>query len=81
MMQSITIRLPEEIKQALDDFSREQGISADEVVGRAVRQHLFLRRFRSLRERLLAKVQSDNGLTDDGVEVVSPSEFVDFETR
>lgn len=66
-MQSITIQLPEEVKQALDICSREEGVSTDEVIGRAVRQHLFLRRFRSLRERLSASVRRDEDLTDDDV--------------
>ena len=67
MVQPITITLPADVKQALDELSQKEGISTDEVVGRAVKQHVFLRQFRSLRERLSAKAKNQGIITDQDV--------------
>jgi len=67
MAQPITITLPADVEQALDELSQTEGISRDEVVGRAVRQHVFLRQFRSLRERLTAKAKDQGIVTDQDV--------------
>jgi len=67
MLQPITVTLPADIKQALDELARQEGVAPDEVVGRAVKQHLFLRQFRSLRERMSAKAQSQGVVTDQDV--------------
>ena len=56
--QSITVALPSDLKTALDDVSRREGITADEVVGRAIKEHLFLRKFRHLRERMTMSAAS-----------------------
>ena len=64
MLQPITVTLPADIKQALDELARQEGVAPDEVVGRAVKQHLFLRQFRSLRERMSAKAQGQGVATD-----------------
>jgi metal-responsive CopG/Arc/MetJ family transcriptional regulator len=67
MTQSISITLPADIQIALDRVSQKEGVSRDELVGRAVKQHLFLRQFRSLRERLAAKAQGQGIGTDQDV--------------
>lgn len=67
MANSITITLPDDVKQALDQMAQTEGITPDEVIGRALKQHLFLRRFRSLRERMSAKAQKQGILTDQDV--------------
>lgn len=67
MVQPITVTLPADVRQALDELSQKEGVSPDEVVGRAVREHVFLRQFRSLRERLAAKARSQGIVTDQDV--------------
>jgi metal-responsive CopG/Arc/MetJ family transcriptional regulator len=67
MTQSITVTLPLELKAAIDDVSRREGITADEVVSQAIQQHLFLRQFRRLRERMSAKAASQGVVTDQDV--------------
>ena len=46
---------------------KKEGVSLDEVVGRVVKQHVFLRQFRSLRERMSAKAKSQGIVTDQDV--------------
>jgi metal-responsive CopG/Arc/MetJ family transcriptional regulator len=65
MSQPIVINLPEEIKGALDDAVREEGISQNELVEKALKDYLFIRRFKNLREQMLA--QSPDAYTDQDV--------------
>lgn len=67
MVQPITVTLAPDITQAVDELSKQEGISPDQVVGQAVKQHIFLRRFRSLRERLAAKAKDQGIVTDQDV--------------
>lgn len=67
MVQSITVTLPPDVKQAADELSKREGISLNDVVGMAVKQHVFLRQFRSLRERLAAKARNQGIVTDQDV--------------
>ena len=67
MPETITVTLPADVKQAVDDLSQKEGISPDEVIGQAVKQHVFLRQFRSLRERMAAKARSQGIETDQDV--------------
>lgn len=67
MAQPMTVTLPEDVQQALDAFSRAEGVPSDEIVGRAVKQHIFMRQFRSLRERLSSQASQQGVITDDDV--------------
>jgi hypothetical protein len=66
-MTSITLSLPTEVKEALDAVARAQGVGVDEVAGQAIKEHLFLRQFSLLRERMAAKAQSQGISTDQDV--------------
>jgi len=59
MEQSITVTLSADVRQALDDFIRQEGRSKNDVVDQAVREHLFRQRFRSFQERRVAKADLD----------------------
>ena len=50
---TLTVTLPTELQQSLDEVTREEGISTSELVGDALKEYLFLRRFRMLRERMI----------------------------
>jgi len=67
MVQSITVTLPADVQQALDDLTRKEGIPRDELIGEAVKEHLFLRQFRSLRARMVAEAQAQGIVTDEDV--------------
>jgi predicted transcriptional regulator len=67
MAQAITVTLPADVTRALQELATKEGVAPDQLVERAVKQHLFLRRFRSLRERMAAKAQSQGIVTDQDV--------------
>jgi predicted transcriptional regulator len=64
MSQMITISLPDETRTALDDAANEEGLSENALVEKAVSDYLFIRRFRSLRDRLMSQGKD---LTDQDV--------------
>ena len=37
MVHSVTITLPSDVKQALDEFAQKEGVEPDEVIGQAVK--------------------------------------------
>ena len=57
MKGAITISLPEDIESALQEATREEGISQDELIKKAVADYLFARKFKLLRERLMAETE------------------------
>lgn len=55
MNSTITIELPDETKAALDEAVQEEGVSPNNFVAKALKDYLFIRRFRNLRERMLSE--------------------------
>jgi metal-responsive CopG/Arc/MetJ family transcriptional regulator len=67
MDQSLTVLLPREVIVALDEATRQEGISSNELVGKALKQYLLLRQYRLLRDRLVPKAQEQGIYTDQDV--------------
>ena len=65
MNTTITIKLPEKTKTALEEAVREEGVSPDKFVVTALDDYLFIRRFRNLRERMLA--ETEKNYTDEEI--------------
>ncbi len=65
MNATLTIELPEEVKATLDKAAHEERVSENAFVVRALRDYLLLRRFRKLRERMIA--ESEKTYTDEEV--------------
>lgn len=59
MSESIVIKLPDDVREALDEAASEEGSSRDELIDIALKDYLFVRRFRSLRERLMQQAPED----------------------
>ena len=64
MSQTITISLPDDTKDALNNAATEEGLSETALVEKAVSDYLFVRQFRNLRERLMSQRKN---LTDQDV--------------
>jgi metal-responsive CopG/Arc/MetJ family transcriptional regulator len=67
MRETITISVPEEIKAEVDRIVREEGISRSDLVRESLRDYLFLRSFRKLRGRLMAKALAKGIVTEQDV--------------
>jgi len=57
MRGTVTIDLPEEVESALEEATREEGVSPNELVKNALADYLFIRKFKLLRERMMAESQ------------------------
>jgi metal-responsive CopG/Arc/MetJ family transcriptional regulator len=67
MRESISISLPEELKDELDRVTESEGISRSDLVREAVREYLFARRFRALRQELMPYAEAQGVYTDEDV--------------
>lgn len=67
MRESISISLPKELKEELDDAVRYEGGARSDVVREAVREYLFQRRFRRLRRELMPYAEAQGVFTDEDV--------------
>ena len=67
MQETITIALSKELRSALDEVRRKEGVAIDHLVSEAVKEYLFFRRLRSLRERMIAKAQARGIRTDQDI--------------
>ena len=65
MSKMISLDLRDETKAALDEAAREEGLSQNELIAKALQDYLFIRQFRNLRERMM----SQNGKTFTDQEV------------
>lgn len=66
MSQPITIDLPDDTRNALDQAAGEEGLSESALIEKALTDYLFLRQFRNLRERMMpkSKAPSDQDVFD-----------------
>ena len=67
MRESISISLPKDLKAELDEAVRVEGVSRSDVVREAVREYLFIRRFRALRQELIPYAEAAGVFTDEDV--------------
>lgn len=67
MRESISISLPEPLKAELDRFTQAEGISRSDLVREAVREYLFTRRLRALRQELMPYAEAQGIYTDEDV--------------
>ena len=67
MRQAVTVSLPEELAQELDKLARKEKLSRSDLIRESVRNYLFVRKFRTLRSRLMVKAQAQGIHTDQDV--------------
>jgi metal-responsive CopG/Arc/MetJ family transcriptional regulator len=58
MQATINISLSKETLAALDDLTRKENVSVEDIINEAVKQYLFFRKLTLLRERLSARAQA-----------------------
>ena len=67
MRETVTISLPQNVRRALDKVAKEEGISRSDVLRQSLEDFLFVRRFRQLRQRMMAVAQAHGIFTDEDV--------------
>lgn len=67
MRSTITISVPEQMKSDLEKLSRADGVSRSDIVRESLRDYIFVRRFRSMRQSMLSKAAAQGIHTDQDV--------------
>jgi metal-responsive CopG/Arc/MetJ family transcriptional regulator len=67
MRDTVTISLPRAIRRELDRVAKEEGVSRSDVLRQSLEDFLFVRRFRQLRQRMMAAAQAQGIFTDEDV--------------
>lgn len=67
MRETVTISLPQAVRRELDKTAREDGVSRSDVLRQSLEDFLFVRRFRRLRQRMMAASQAEGIYTDEDV--------------
>ena len=66
-MNTLTIRLPDDLRADLKKISREQNKPVSDVVRESIRRYIAVERFRSLRRKVLPFAEAQGFLTDEDV--------------
>jgi metal-responsive CopG/Arc/MetJ family transcriptional regulator len=67
MRDTVTVSLPQAVKRELDRVAKEEGVSRSDVLRLSLEEFLFARRFRRLRQRMMATAQAQGIHTDQDV--------------
>lgn len=67
MRESISISIPADLKADLDRFTEAEGVSRSDLFREALREYLFIRRFRELRRELMPYAAAQGLYTDEDV--------------
>jgi predicted transcriptional regulator len=66
-MTTLTIRLPDQLRNDLTRLSQEEHKAVSDIVRDSLRRHVAIRKFRGLRRRILPFAESQGLLTDEDV--------------
>jgi predicted transcriptional regulator len=66
-MNTLTIRIPDDLKVNLQKISREQNKPVSDVVRESIRRYIAVERFRALRKKVLPFAEAQGFLTDEDV--------------
>ncbi len=66
-MTTLTVRLPEGMKNELDQLSREQNKAVSDIVRESLRRYMAVEKFRSVRGKILLFAEAQGLLTDEDI--------------
>ena len=67
MKQSLTIRLPEDLRRELQKISKEESKPVSDLVRESIQKYIKIYKFRKLRNKVLPFAESQGILTDDDI--------------
>lgn len=66
-MNTLTIRLPEDLRDDLQKLSEEQSKPVSDIVRESIRRYVAVEKFRALRKKVLPFAEAQGFLTDEDV--------------
>jgi predicted transcriptional regulator len=67
MNQTLTIRIPDDLRESLQELSRIENRPVSDIVRESLKRHLAIHRFRRLRNMTLPFAKAQGILTDEDV--------------
>jgi predicted transcriptional regulator len=67
MSQSMTVRIPDDLRKRLLKASRSEGKAASDIVRESLKRYLLLAEFRGLRDRAIPYAEARGVFTDEDV--------------
>jgi predicted transcriptional regulator len=67
MSQTMTVRIPDELRKDLKKISQMQGVPVSDLVRESLKKYVSLYRFRRLRDMVLPFAEAQGILTDEDV--------------
>jgi predicted transcriptional regulator len=66
-MNTLTVRIPEELRADLQEISSRQSVPVSDLVRESIRRYVAIERFRALRKRTLPFAEAQGILSDEDV--------------
>jgi predicted transcriptional regulator len=66
-MTTLTIRLPDDLRNELDRISRHENKAVSDIVRESLRRYVAVERFRGIRRKILPFAEAQGLLTDEDV--------------
>ena len=66
-METLTVRLPDELRADLQQISRDQNKPVSDVVRESIRRYFAIAKFRSLRRKVLPFAEAQGLVTDEDI--------------
>jgi predicted transcriptional regulator len=64
---TVTISLPPAVRRELDRIAAQEGLSRSDVLRASLEDYFFVRRFRALRQRMMARAEAQGIFSDEDV--------------
>lgn len=66
-MNTLTVRIPTDLRSELRDISREQRKPVSDLVRESIRRYVAIEKFRTLRKKVLPFAEAQGFITDEDV--------------
>ena len=67
MRQTLTVRIPDELRKELKKISKEESKPVSDLVRESLKRYIAIRKFRRIRNKVLPFAESEGILTDEDV--------------
>ncbi len=67
MRKSLTISLPENLKNDVDKITKEEGVTRSDIIRESLKDYIYFRKLQKLRDKLLIKAKKLGIYTDQNI--------------
>jgi metal-responsive CopG/Arc/MetJ family transcriptional regulator len=67
MRHALSVSLPEKLSIEIDQILKEDGISRSDFFRQAISDHIYFKKFKKIRDKMILKARSNGIFTDEDV--------------